>query len=170
MITINKKQALEEMSKMWGWIGEQTLKRKEPVTPEDYFKTIEVRGTIKNNCFYALCVSYDLEMLGIKEDACRFCPIKNHGTVTRIFDFGINVVFMETNEYKNEFCFLGNTYLSLWDIYRKKCKGIFKNFYINTTAKLAFDIERTFIETICDWETKEINDLIMENKRSYSIF
>ena len=74
-LTLTRERALEEHRKMWTWIAEKTLERKELVDKDDYFKEVyENCFRIRSQCW---CCEYSN---GCKtstfDNFCKYCPIR----------------------------------------------------------------------------------------------
>lgn len=120
MKPLSKEQAIKEHRKMWNWIADETLKRQEIVTKEDYMKEVFLKESPDNKIpsLYCFCCEY-VDQLNQKGFSCKFCPL--------IWD----------NDYPNSmFCsILGSIYLIWLDF----CNSHANTYYIKA-SKLAREI------------------------------
>lgn len=74
MLDLSKEQAINEHRRMWNWIAEETIKRNEALTKEDYmhevFKKEHPNTTFPD--FYCFCCEYIKQ----QNESCSKCPIK----------------------------------------------------------------------------------------------
>ena len=67
---LTKQEAIKNHRIMWLWIANETLKRKEKVYKEDYFREMEI--SIENRPFNdCYCCEYDFQY----SDDCSNCPL-----------------------------------------------------------------------------------------------
>ena len=67
-------EAIANHRKMWNWIADETEKRKESVTKEEYFEKNEILDDVECNCY---CCEYGTQKTGISGGfvKCKVCPI-----------------------------------------------------------------------------------------------
>ena len=107
MKPLTREEAVDKHRKMWKWIAEETVKRKEIVRKKDYLEKYFPNDKIKDECF---CCEYGIQRSFFEnKDFCDFCPIDwgNEFTMYRCLDEkyiddnkGLYFLWYDTKDWK----------------------------------------------------------------------
>lgn len=91
---LSREQAIKEFRKMWKWISDETLKRKNCILKEEYFKENNIEEIPKNKCYLCEVASF--------WGGCDVCPIEWKGcTCTELqSEYWEWIVAVSANNYE----------------------------------------------------------------------